>query len=206
MIRTMVFLPGNTPNMLLNGEILEADAVILDLEDAVSPNEKDSARILVRNFLKKMRSSLKQVIVRINSLDTEYWKKDLEVVVPLKPDAVMATKVSGPGTISEISAYMDEIERAHGMQENEVRLLALIETAQGIRNVYRIAAEGSRICGMLLGAEDLTADLHCRRTKEGTEIFYARNRLVCAARAAGIEAYDTPFPDVEDMEGLSTLR
>jgi len=139
--------------MLLNADALGADSVILDLEDAVSPAEKDSAPILVRNALKYLEYSNCEIIIRINSIDTDFWQKDLDEIIPLKPHMIMPPKVN-------------------------------------------------RVKAIFLGAEDLTADLRCKRTKKGDEIFYSRGRIVTAARAANIDVYDTPFTDVEDEEGL----
>ena len=198
----MLFLPGNTPNMLINGDTLGADTVIFDLEDAVSPDEKDAARILVRNALKYQNFSGCEVVVRINPTDTEFWKEDLDAVIPLKPDMIMPTKVSGVEMIREVSAYMGQVEERSGIEKGSVKILPLIETALGVEKAFEIASSDVRVAGLFLGGEDFTADMHCKRTKEGQEIFYARTRLVCAARAWGIEAYDTPFTDVEDMEGL----
>ena len=202
MRRTMLFLPGNTPNMLINGDTLGADTVIFDLEDAVSPDEKDAARILVRNALKYQSFAGCEVVVRINPTDTEFWKEDLEEVIPLKPDMIMPTKVSGKQMIREVSDYMSQVEEKNGLEKGSVKILPLIETALGVEMAYEIASADQRVAGLFLGGEDFTADMHCKRTTEGQEIFYARTRLVCAARACGIEAYDTPFTDVEDMEGL----
>ena len=202
MRRTMLFLPGNNPNMIMNGEYLGADSIIFDLEDAVSPDEKDAARILVRNALREMTFGRCEVIVRLNALDTPYWEEDLEAVVPLRPAVLMPTKVSGGGYIRTLDARIAEIERAHGLPEGEIKIIPLLETTLGIENAFEIATSSPRMAALYLGAEDLSADLRCARTKGGAEIAYARGRLVCAARAAGIEAYDTPFTDVEDLEGL----
>ena len=202
MRRTMLFLPGNTPNMLINGDTLGADTIIFDLEDAVSPDEKDAARILVRNALKYQSFPDCEVVVRINPTDTEFWKEDLKAIIPLKPDVIMPTKVSGKEMICQVADFMTQVEKENGMEEGTVKILPLIETALGVEKSFEIASADKRVIGLFLGGEDFTADMHCKRTKEGKEIFYARTRLVCAARACGIEAYDTPFTDVEDMEGL----
>ncbi|MEG0378021.1 MAG: CoA ester lyase [Eubacterium sp.] len=202
MRRTLLFLPGNTPNMLINGDALGADSIILDLEDAVSPDEKDAGRILVRNTLIYQRPENCEIIIRINPTDTAYWKEDLEAVVPQNPGAIMPTKVSGQEDIKRVSDYMETIEKENNMEVGSVKLLPLIETAIGVEKAYEIAACDKRVVGLFLGGEDLSADLRCKRTKESNEIFYSRTRLVCAARACQIEAYDTPFTDVEDMDGL----
>lgn len=202
MRRTMLFLPGNTPNMLMNGGLLGADSIILDLEDAVAPDQKDAARELVKNALTALDFGKCEIIVRINSLETPYWELDLEEILPLKPDVIMPTMVSGPEYIEKLVKKMDEIETRCGIPVGSTKLIPLLETAIGIERAYEIAVSTERMAALYLGAEDLTADLRCQRTKEGKEIAYARGRLVCAARAAGIEAYDTPFTDVEDLEGL----
>lgn len=202
MRRTMLFLPGNNPNMIVNGEYLGADSIILDLEDAVSPDDKDAARDLVRSALTYMNFGKKEVIVRINALDTPYWVEDLEAVIPLAPDLIMPTKVSDAAYIRRLDGEMTRIEQQHGLPAGRIGIMPLLETSLGIENAYAIALASPRMAALYLGAEDLSADLRCPRTKEGTEIFYARERLICAARAAGIEAYDTPFTDVEDLEGL----
>ncbi len=204
MRRSMLFLPGNTPNMLINGNCLGSDAVIFDLEDAVSPAEKDAARILVRNTLRYMDFRGCETIIRINSTDTPYWKQDLDTVMPQKPQLILLPKTGSPRDILEADAYMSGIEDKLGLERNTVGLMALIETALGVENAFAIATASSRVKALFLGAEDLTADLRCRRTKEGREIEYARTRLVAAARAAGVEVYDTPFTDVNDDEGIWT--
>ena len=202
MRRSMLFLPGNTPNMIINGDALGADCIILDLEDAVSPDEKDSARLLVRSAMKNMGIRGVEITVRINSIDTEYWRDDLEAIIPLKPDFIMPPKSGCAEDIKKIDAYITGIEEKCGMDKGGVKLIPLIETALGVENAFNIATASKRVAALFLGGEDLTADLRCKRTKSGNEINYARTRLVCAARAAGIDVYDTPFTDVNDDEGI----
>lgn len=203
MRRSLLFLPGNNTDMLMNGSILGADTVVFDLEDAVSPDEKDAARILVRNALDSLDYNNCEVCIRINAIDENgFWMKDLDETIPLKPDLVMPVKVSRPEYIRQISEYMDIVEEKNGIPKRLVKLIPLIETCIGVENAYQIAVSDERVVSMFLGAEDLTADMHCVRTKEGNEILYARSRVVTAARAAGIDVYDTPFTDVYDDEGL----
>lgn len=203
MRRSLLFLPGNNPNMLMNGGILGADTVILDLEDAVAPDEKDAARVLVRNALQTLDYGQCEICIRINAVDeNDYWKNDLEELVPLRPALIMPTKVSSAEYIRQISKFIDEVEIKHGMKRGTVHLLPLLETCLGLENAYAIATASERVDGLFLGAEDLTADMHCVRTKEGSEISYARSRIVTAARAANVEVYDTPFTDVYDDDGL----
>ncbi len=201
MRRSMLFMPGNNAGMLLNADALGADSVILDLEDAVSPAEKDSARILVRNALKYLEYTNCEIIIRINSIDTDFWKKDLDEIIPLKPHMIMPPKVNSAEDVRVVADYIKAVEEKHNI-ENAVSIIALIETAIGVENAFEIARACDRVKAIFLGAEDLTADLRCKRTKKGDEIFYSRGRIVTAARAANIDAYDTPFTDVEDEEGL----
>lgn len=203
MRRSMLFLPGNSPGMLVSGDILGADAIILDLEDAVAPDEKDAARILVRGALTALDYSRVEVIIRINSVDdNNFWQRDLDEVVPLRPSLIMPTKVSDADYVRTVADYIGQVEERHGIPAGTVQLMPLIETAIGLENAFSIATADPRVTALFLGAEDLTADLRCARTKEGSEIAYARSRMVSAARAAGIGVYDTPFTDVNDDPGL----
>ena len=189
--------------MLINAASLMADAVIFDLEDAVSPAEKDAARILVRNTMKYTDLSVCEVIVRINSVDTPYWKDDINAILPQKPSLILLPKTATARDVRIVSDYMSEVELREGMEIGTVGIMPLIETALGVENAFSIASE-ERVRALFLGGEDLTADLQCKRTKEGKEIEYARTRLVVAARAAGVDVYDTPFTDVNDDEGIVT--
>ena len=202
MIRSMLFVPGNSPAMLQNADIHGADALILDLEDAVALKEKDSARALVKHAIKTLQFSGLPLIIRLNPLDSPFWEEDLLVMVPLGPAYLMPTKVSGPGDIARISARVAEIEEQQGLSSGGVGLIPLIESALGVEQAFQIAASDPRVKGMLLGAEDLAHDLGAARSKAGNEIFYARGRMVMAARACGLSVYDTPFTDVDDEAGL----
>ncbi len=201
MRRSMLFFPGNSANMVLNADYLGSDSVIFDLEDAVAPTEKDSARILVRNAISSLEFH-REIIVRVNPLDSPYWQKDLEYIVPVKPDMIMPTKVGSAQDVLTFSEAIAREEEKNGIEKGTVKLIPLIETAQGVENAFEIASADERVAAIFLGGEDLTADLQCKRTKEGKEIFYARTRMVMAARAAGIDVYDTPWTDVEDYDGL----
>ena len=204
MRRSMLFLPGNNPNMLINGNCLGADSVIFDLEDAVSPDEKDAARILVRNTMRYMDFRGCEIIVRINSIDTPYWQKDIDAILPYTPGLILLPKTGSAADVLAADAYISAAEEKLGIKAGTVGLMPLIETALGVENAFAIASAADRVKALFLGAEDLTADLQCKRTKEGREIEYARTRLVMAARAAGVDVYDTPFTDVNDDEGIET--
>lgn len=199
-MKNFLFIPGNNPKMLASADYLGSDALLLDLEDAVSPTEKDAARILVRNAVRAL-SYRTRVGVRINAIDTEHWQEDLAEIVPLNVDFLVLPKAESSDDIRTLVHELSRLEvlRPEG---RKIGIIALLETARGIENALEIALADRRIEGLFLGAEDLTATLRARRSQEGDEILYARSRCVYAARAAGIEAYDTPYTDVEDDQGL----
>jgi len=200
--RSMLFMPGNNPGMLQDAAILGADSIILDLEDAVSLTEKDSARILVREAIKTIDYSEVEVVVRINPLDTEYGPLDVDVIARVKPDTLMIPKANEEG-IKLVDKMLDRIETEVGYLPGSIKLIALIETAIGLENVYNVILASKRVVAVLLGAEDLTSDLGIERTKEGQEIFYARNKVANACRALKVDSIDTPFTDTFDDEGLA---
>ncbi|WP_035292438.1 aldolase/citrate lyase family protein [Clostridium sp. KNHs214] len=199
--RTMLFMPGNNPGMLQNAGILGSDSIILDLEDAVSITEKDGARILVREAIKNVDYSNVEVVVRVNPLDTEFGPKDLDTIARVKPDVIMVPKATEE-QIKEVDSKLCQIEREEGFEEGSIKLFALIETAFGLETVYDVIKASKRIEGVLLGGEDLTSDFGVKRTKQGDEILYARNKVATACRAMRVDAIDTPFTDTNDYEGL----
>lgn len=199
--RTMLFMPGNNPGMLQSADILGADSIILDLEDAVSLTEKDAARILVREAIKSLHYKGVEVVVRINPLDTEYAMDDIENIAKVKPDTILVPKVT-EDAIVKVDKELTRIEKEQGFEEGSIRLFGLVETAYGVENVYNIIKSSNRVEGILLGGEDLTSDLGVKRTKQGDEILYARNKVSMACRALRVDSIDTPFTDTNDFEGL----
>ena len=203
MRRTMLYLPGNNPNMLTRGYLFGSDGVVLDLEDAVAMVEKDTARILVSKYLKQGEFGSCYVSVRINGVDTEYWKDDLAAIVPNKRlDGIRVPKVEDAGTVKIIDEELSRLEEKNGLPVGKLTLHCLLETAHGIWNAYEISKASPRIEAILPGGEDLRADLKTNRSDDSTELEWARRMLVFAARAAGVEPLDTVFPRITDDEGL----
>ncbi|MHB8073226.1 HpcH/HpaI aldolase/citrate lyase family protein [Desulfosporosinus fructosivorans] len=200
--RSMLFMPGNNPGMLQDAAILGADSIILDLEDAVSLTEKDSARILVREAIKTIDYSEVEVVVRVNPLDTEFGPHDVDMIARVKPDTLLIPKANEE-QIKLVDKMLDQIEAEEGYLAGSIKLIALIETAVGLETVYNVIQASTRVVGVLLGGEDLTADLGISRTREGEEIFYARNKVATACRALRVDSIDTPFTDTDDYEGLA---
>ena len=203
MRRTMLYLPGNNPNMLTRGYLFGSDGVVLDLEDAVAMVEKDTARILVSKYLKQGEFGSCYVSVRINGVDTEYWKDDLAAIVPNKRlDGIRVPKVEDAGTVKIIDEDLSRLEEKNGLPVGKLTLHCLLETAHGIWNAYEIAKASPRIEAIIPGGEDLRADLKTNRSDDSTELEWARRMLVFAARAAGVEPLATVFPRITDDEGL----
>lgn len=199
--RTMLFMPGNNPGMLQNAGILGADSIILDLEDAVSLTEKDSARILVRDAIKNIDYSEVEVVVRVNPMDTEFGAIDVDVVARVKPDTLLIPKADEEQMII-VDDMLNKIEKEESFEVGSIKIIALIETAIGLETIYNVIKASSRIVGVLLGGEDLTSDLGIKRTKEGEEIFYARNKVATVCKALKVDSIDTPFTDTNDYVGL----
>lgn len=198
--RTLLFLPGNNPAMVQSADVLGADSVILDLEDAVSLTQKDSARILVQSALNTLEFEDVETIVRINPTDSPYWKDDLNVIIESQPDCILLPKAN-VNAVKEVVEYIQRIEETLKLTK-KIPLILLIETAIGIETIYETITVSDRVIGVMLGGEDLTSELEVERTRRGHEIEYARSRVVMACTAAQVQAIDTPFTDVDDMEGL----
>ncbi len=198
--RSMLFMPGNNPGMLVSADILGADSIIYDLEDAVSLDEKDSARTLVRNALSFLKFTHSEITVRINPIDSPYWEKDLEAIIPVLPDGIVIPKAS-VDAVHSVEQKINEIKKAHNITKN-FSFLMLVESARGIMDVNSIAKASPLIQGLLLGGEDYSVDMGIQRTRLSKELEYARFSLTTAAHAYVLDSLDTPFTDVEDFEGL----
>jgi len=194
--RSRIYLPGNSPRMIQKGPLLGADAVILDLEDSVSPEEKDAARILVGMAIRHVDFRDTEVMVRINPLHIG-GVEDLKVILPAGPDAVLIPKCESPEDVVKVEKIITQSELP-----KPVAIIVMIESAKGILHAYEIACASSLVEAITFGGEDFTQDIGATRTKEGKEIFWGRSMLVIAAKAAGVQALDTVFSDLNDEEGL----
>jgi len=198
--RSRLYLPGNEPKYFINAALHEPDAVILDLEDSVHHAEKDTARILVRNTLRSVDSGACERMVRINQLPL--GTKDLEEVVPELPDLILIPKVETAEQVATVDHEVRRIVLQSGHNAHPIWLMPIIESALGIENAFEIAKASDRVVALTIGLEDYTADLGVIKTRKGSESLYARQRLVNAAKAAGIQAIDSVYGDIGDMDGL----
>ncbi len=197
--RSRLYLPGNEPKFYPNAGLHAPDGVILDLEDSVSPAEKDAARCLVRNALRAVNFYGSERMVRINQ--GERGLEDLEWIIPHNVHMVLIPKVEDPGQVTAVDARICEVAATAGHDE-PVLLMPIIESALGAWKAYEIAAASERVAALAIGLEDYTADIGTQRTLEGAESFWARCQVVNGAKAAGVQPIDTVFSDVNDMEGL----
>jgi citrate lyase subunit beta / citryl-CoA lyase len=194
-----LYLPGNTPGLMINSGLHSADGIILDLEDSVAPEKKDEARILVRNALRQIDFYGAERMVRINQ--GERGLKDLNFVIPHNVNLILIPKCESADYIVQVDKVIAGIKTDHGLS-GDVFLMPIIESALGIEKAFEIAGASHNVVSLAIGLEDYTSDLGVARTVEGRESFYARSRLVVAARAAGIQPIDSVFSDVADMEAL----
>ncbi|MFO7616558.1 MAG: aldolase/citrate lyase family protein [Bacteroidales bacterium] len=194
-----LYLPGNSPSLMINAYLHQPDGLILDLEDAVAPDKKPEARVLVRNALRSLNFGEAEKMVRINQgaagLD------DLDWVVPHGVDLILLPKCERPEAVTAVAEKIGQLRAVHGIDQ-EIWIMPIIESALGIENAFGIASASPSVVALAIGLEDFTADLGVVRTLEGTESLYARSALVNACKAAGIQAIDSVFSDVDDMEGL----
>ena len=199
--RSRLYLPGNQAKLMLNAGIHQPDAIILDLEDSVAPDEKDVARLIVRNALRTLDFFGAERMVRINQ--GKIGLKDLEEIVPQNVHLILVPKVENAKQLNEVDDKIQQIRKDCGRKE-PVFLMPILESATGILNSLEIAKASKSNVAIAIGLEDYTADIGVQRTNKGHESLFARSQVVNAARSAGIQAIDTVFSDVNDEDGLRT--
>ncbi len=197
--QTALFIPGNTPKMQLSADVFGADCLIFDCEDSVAIHQKDSARILVRSCLTARDFQHHQRIVRINPVDSPFYQEDLIEMYHAKPDAIMIPKAT-PAVVKQVEHDLSEIEAKHGA--SSMMFYVIIETAYGVEMAFETCQESKRIVGVLLGGEDLCTDMHVTPTKKRIELQYPRSKVAMVATALNLVAWDTPYVDVDNLEGL----
>jgi citrate lyase subunit beta / citryl-CoA lyase len=197
--RSRLYVPGSEPKYFINAALHGPDAVILDLEDSVHPGEKDTARLLVRNALRAVDFLDCERMVRINQLPLGL--EDLDEIVPESPDLILIPKTETPEQVIAVEKRIAEVKGDYGITR-PTWLMPILETALGIENAFSIAKASEKTVAITIGLEDYTADLGVVKTRSGNESLFARQRLVNAAHAAGVQAIDSVFGDLGDLEGL----
>lgn len=203
LLRSLLYVPGNRTNMIEKARSLDADALVLDLEDSVPPQEKGAARQLVKNSLPGLPLRDQLIFVRINSLTSGLFEEDLRAIVGQGLDGISLPKAESAAEIKEIDSWLEALERERGLKSGGIKLVTEIESARGIMKAFEIASSSSRLIGVGFGADDYAHDMGIVRSTEGMELFYPRSVIATAAIAVGIVALDSPYGNFRDEEGLA---
>ena len=202
-LRSVMYVPGNKEDLIGKIPRLAADVVTFDLEDSVPPAEKEKARELTHKNLKMAAATGADVYVRLNNWETGMTNADCEAVVDEGLTAVCLAKCGGPDDVKRLDWKLDEMEQKRGLKPGSIQIQLLIETAKGMMNVYGAAMASPRVKSLIFGAVDYTTDMRVTLVHpNGHEQDWARARMACAARAAGVIAIDCPYVAFKDTEGF----
>lgn len=200
--RTMMFLNAQKPNLLKDPYIYQPDSLMFDLEDAVAIGEKDAARFVLAQTLKNIDYRNCERIVRINGIDTPFWKEDIRCAVYAGCDGIRISKTESSDDVKKVEREVQEAEREADVKEGSTLLMAAIESAKGVMNLQDICNSSERLFGVALSGGDYTKDLHTVITGTGVELNGARQLMVIAARSAGVQCFDTVYTNLNDMDGF----
>lgn len=198
--RTMMFLNAQKPGLIKDPYIYKPDSIMLDLEDAVAEKEKDAARFSLYHALREINYRGIECIVRINGLDSELWKEDIRCAVAGGADGIRIPKTETAEDVRRVEKAVEEAENEFGIERGKVLIMAALESAKGVLNALDICNASERLFGIALSGGDYTKDLQTRITGTGVELMGARQHMIIAARAAGVQCFDTVYTDLDDME------
>jgi citrate lyase subunit beta/citryl-CoA lyase len=202
--RTMMFMNAQKPGLIKDAYIYGSDSIILDLEDAVAENQKDAARFSLYFALKNIDYGDKEVIVRINGLDTPHWKEDIRCVVAGGADGIRIAKCESAEDVKLVDKHVTMAEKEFNVEEGRTLLMAALESPKGILNAYEIVTASDRMFGCAISGGDFRKSMHVQIEEGGIEMLTARGQMLLAARAAGVQCFDTMFPNIDDMEGFKS--
>jgi len=200
--RTMMFMNAQKPGLIKDAYIYGVDTIMLDLEDAVAENQKDSARFSLYHALKTIDYGDTEVIVRINGLDTPHWEEDIRVCVAGGADGVRIPTCESAEDVKKVEEHVLAAEKEFGVEEGRTLIMAALESPKGVLNAYEIASASDRLFGIALSAGDFHRSMHTHYVPGGIELNTARNLIVMSARAAGVQCFDTVFTNLDDEEGF----
>ncbi|GKN07634.1 citrate lyase subunit beta [Klebsiella variicola] len=200
--RTMMFMNAQKPGLLKDAWIYGADSIILDLEDAVAENQKDAARFSLYHALKNIDYGDTEVIVRINGLDTPHWQEDIRCVVAAGADGIRIAKCESAQDVHLVEEHVLAAEKEFAQEEGRTLLMAALESPKGILNALEIVTASERIFGCAISGGDFRKNMHVRIEEGGIEMLVARGNMLIAARAAGVQCFDTMYPHIDDIEGF----
>ncbi len=204
-LRSLLFVPGNNYRTIVKAPKIDCDAVVFDLEDAVPIEDKETARIFVRDAIKEL--NFRQFkIVRVNSWDTGFTETDLKEIVQPSLDGIMLPKSESREDVEKLDRTLAELEKERGIKVGSIKIIPLIESHKGVINAYKIASASDRCIALAFGALDYYRTLgrtYFKFSETQQELFFARAMIVNSAKAAGLKAIDTPFLGLlVDREGL----
>ena len=200
--RSMMFLNAQKPSLIKDPYIYGADSIMLDLEDAVAENQKDAARYSLYHALKEIDYRTTERVVRINGLDTPHWKEDIRVCVAGGADVIRIAKTESAQDVRTVEEHVLAAEKEFGRPEGGTLLMAALESCKGVLNALEVCKSSERLIGIALSGGDYTKDLQTKITGTGVELMGARQHMIIAARAAGVQCWDTVFTNLDDMEGF----
>ena len=200
--RTMMFVSAQTPGLLKEAYIYGSDSVMLDLEDAVAINQKDAARFSLYHALKTVDFMGVERVVRINGLETPFWKEDIRVAVAGGCDVIRIAKCETFGDVKTVADSISDAESEFGREDGGVLIMAAIESPKGVLNALEICNASNRLAGIAISGGDFRKAMQTKYYPSGREMLAARGNLLLAARTAGVQCYDTIFGDLSDMEGF----
>lgn len=204
--RSMLFVPGNNPGTVRDAYLYRPDSVMFDLEDSIAITEKDSARYLLYNMIKKLKPLYHEndieIIVRINGLDSEYGLEDIKAMVAAGVDGIRIPKTETAQDVLEVEKYIEDAEKSLGVEVGTTKIVVAIESPLGALNSLSIAKSSKRIIGIAIGGEDYVTNLKTTRSSDGIEMFMGRAMIVMAARSTGIDAFDSVYSDINNDEGF----
>lgn len=201
--RSMLFLNCQKPSLIKDPYVYKPDSIMLDLEDAVAESQKDAARFSLFHALREVDYRGVERVVRINGLDTPYWREDVRACVAGGCDSIRIAKTETPSDVITVEQAVESAEKEFCRPAGATLLMAAIESAKGVLNLEAICQTSSRLFGVALSGGDYTRDLQTSISKSGVELAYARQKIIVCARAAGIQCFDTVFTDLDDMEGFA---
>lgn len=200
--RTMMFMNAQKPALIKDAYIYGSDSIILDLEDAVAENQKDAARFSLYHALKSIDYGDTEVIVRINGLDTPHWREDIRVCVAGGADGIRIAKCENAQMVRQVDEAVTQAEEEFGVEVGRTLLMAALESPLGIMNAYEIVTASDRMFGCAISGGDFRKSMHVQINRGGIEMLVARGQMLLAARAAGVQCFDTMWPNIDDMEGF----
>lgn len=198
----MMFLNAQKPGLIKDPYIYKPDSIMLDLEDAVAENQKDAARFSLYHALKRIDYHGCETVVRINGLDTPYWEEDIRAAVAGGCDSIRIPKTESAGDVKTVECAIEQAEQEFGRPGKSVLIMAALESARGVMRALDICDSSERMFGIALSGGDYTKDLQTTITGTGIELMGARQQMVIAARAAGVQCFDTVYTDLDNMEGF----